>query len=412
MTKIVINGKYTDGVIMTQDVEEEALVQVRTLCDQPFMKDAHPVWMPDIHAGKGCTIGTTFHMNEETGVCPNLVGVDIACGMYAVNLGQFDMPYEEFDHIVAESVPMGQEVNESEVEFPLEQLHCSKHIGDLSYYRRSIGSLGGGNHFVELDRDENTGDIWLIIHSGSRNLGVKVCDYYMKRAAASMPAGEDDVKRRVSDRIKELKAAGETEKISAEIMRIKEEAKALQRAENAELALVKGEDFRHYMDDCRILNEYARRNRETMAERILQAMGDSVHNHESFHTTHNYIDPDQMIVRKGAIDCSKGKRVLIPLSMGAGVILAVGKGNPEWNCSGPHGAGRKMSRTKAMQTLDLDEYRKVMQEAGVWSSTVNSGTIDESPMAYKDPEEIEQLVKDTVDIISVMRPVYNRKATQ
>jgi RNA-splicing ligase RtcB len=404
-----IKGKYADAKIFTDDVEEEAIAQIAELLNQPFAKDSHPRFMPDVHAGKGCTIGTTMHIKDQ--VCPNLVGVDISCGMLAVKLPVKEIDFKEFDRIVHERIPAGNNVHDRPVTSftELPDLKCWKSLkSSQAYFLCSIGTLGGGNHFIELDRAKD-GSLWLIIHSGSRNLGKTVCDYYMEKAQSLLKGGKVRNEQERKELIEEYKREGRTSEIPDALKALSEKQKAAIETQNKDLAVIEGYDLEAYLSDCAILNRYAKKNRETMAEQILSAYGRDLHDLEFFHTIHNYIDTEARILRKGSISAKKGEKLIIPLNMRDGCIIAYGRGNPDWNESGPHGAGRKMSRSAAKKELNMEDFRNTM--TGIYSTTVDESTIDEAPFAYKDSESIIENIEETVEILEIIKPVYNFKAS-
>ncbi|MBQ7991487.1 MAG: RtcB family protein [Solobacterium sp.] len=407
---IEIKGKYASAKIFTDDVEEEAVSQIKELLNQPFAKDSHPRFMPDVHAGKGCTIGTTMHIKEK--VCPNLVGVDISCGMLCAKLPVKDIDFEKFDRIVHEKVPAGNNVHDKPVASfsELPDLKCWNSLkSNQAYFLCSLGTLGGGNHFIEIDKAKD-GSLWLIIHSGSRNLGKTVCDYYMQKAQALHKGGKVRNEQERKELIEAYKREGRTSEIPDALKALSEKQKAVKEIQNKDLAVIEGYDLDDYLSDCAILNRYAKKNRETMAEQILSAYGWHLSDLEFFHTIHNYIDTEARILRKGAISAKKGEKLIIPLNMRDGCIIAYGKGNPDWNESGPHGAGRKMSRSAAKRELDLEEFRETMK--GIYSTTVDESTIDEAPFAYKDSVAIIENVGETVEILEIIKPVYNFKAAE
>ena len=396
-----IAGKYNTAVCYATVIEDEAAEQIKRMCDYEFTRGSKIRIMPDVHAGKGCTIGTTMTVTDR--IVPNIVGVDIGCGMYTVSLGPGEMDFLRLDAAVRR-IPSGLDVwDREQAFFDLSELRCFSDLKNIDRLRRSLGTLGGGNHFVEADVSRD-GTHYLVIHSGSRNLGKQVADIYQKRAIRQQQDGGFQERRQ--QLVAELKAQGRQREISRALQDLAESFAVS--AVPEDLASLSGEELQNYIHDAEICQRFARRNREIMAELILEKAG--LKGLTSFHTVHNYIDAAEMILRKGAISARKGELVLIPVNMRDGSILARGRGNPEWNYSAPHGAGRLMSRTKAMKTLSLEEYRKTM--AGVYSTSVNAATLDEAPMAYKSLADIIGTARETVDIIEVLRPVYNFKASQ
>lgn len=367
---IEIRGKYNTAKVFTDNIDEGAIAQVMELCNQEFVKDSVIRIMPDVHAGAGCTIGTTMTISDK--VVPNLVGVDIGCGMETIKLKQKSIDFEKLDRIIYDYIPSGFDIRKKQhkyVEYTdLENLACKKHV-NLERARLSIGTLGGGNHFIEVNRDKN-GNLYLVVHTGSRHLGKQVAEYYQKLA------------------YEELKDIGV--KISKQ------------------LAYVHGESFNSYLNDMKIVQRYAVYNRKAIVDEILTRMG--LEPEDQFTTIHNYIDLDGMILRKGAISARKGERVLIPVNMRDGSLICIGKGNKEWNFSAPHGAGRLMSRRKAKETISLEEFKKTME--GIYTTTVNCDTLDECALAYKPMGEIIDNIQDTVEVTDIIKPLYNFKAAE
>lgn len=380
--------------VFAETFENEACEQVRKLADfEPYQNSKIRI-MPDSHAGKGCTIGTTMTITDK--VTPNLVGVDIGCGMLVVELQERNVDLEKLDAIIHDFVPSGFNVHDE----PLKNfawftdLRCSSHV-DLERALRSIGSLGGGNHFIEVDKGED-GRLYIVIHSGSRNLGVGVCNYYQNLAYDKIVCMVD----RKRELIQRLKSQGREKDINSELQK-------LQRPEiSRELAYLEGKDFGDYINDMEIVQRFASLNRMTIAELILEYMG--LHVADVFETVHNYIDIKNMILRKGAVSARKDERFIVPINMRDGSLICIGKGNEDWNCSAPHGAGRLMSRSKAKETVSMKEYEKSMQ--GVYTTSVNSSTIDEAPQVYKSVSEIMKAITPTADVVEVIKPIYNFKA--
>ncbi|MBQ3347545.1 MAG: RtcB family protein [Synergistaceae bacterium] len=396
-----IVGRFATAVCYAEIIEEEAKEQIRRMCDYPFTEGSKIRIMPDVHAGEGCTIGTTMTVTDKA--VPNIVGVDIGCGMYTVNIGRGEIDFARFDE-AAHYVPSGFDVWEGRQEhFDLTRLKCFRELRDSRRIERSLGTLGGGNHFIEIERAED-GTNWLVIHTGSRNLGHQVATYY-QNLAIDLDRGKDEYLKKRAELIATYKAEGRRKEIQSALSAMKWEAKKNTMPED--LCYLSGEYLDDYIHDVKICQEFARRNREKIAEVLLSRTGLSAY--DSFHTTHNYIDTDSMILRKGAISAKSGERVLIPINMRDGSILAVGRGNPEWNYSAPHGAGRVMSRRSAKESLSMAEYQETMK--GIYTTSINENTIDDAPMAYKPLEAIIDVIAETVDIMSVMKPVYNFKAS-
>lgn len=395
-----IKGKMNTAICYAKVVEEEAIEQIRRMCDYEFTKGSQIRIMPDVHAGKGCTIGTTMTIVDKA--VPNIVGVDIGCGMYTVKLGAVEIDFEKLDE-AAHFVPSGMNIWEGRQErFDLQELRCYRSLKNTKWLERSLGTLGGGNHFIEVDEAAD-GTKYLVIHSGSRNLGKQVAEIY-QQLAVELSKGKEDYLKKRDALIKEYKEAGRRSEIQEALKQLSWEQKESTIPED--LCYLYGEYLQDYLHDVEICQRFAKRNREKIAQVLLERTGLS--GLESFHTIHNYIDTEEMILRKGAIAAHKDEKVLIPINMKDGSVLAVGKGNPEWNFSAPHGAGRLMSRTKAKESLNMEEYRKVME--GIYTTSVNEVTLDEAPQAYKSLEDIIDVIRESVDIIDIMKPIYNFKA--
>ena len=397
-----IKGKINTAICYASVIEEEAIEQIRRMCDYEFTAGSRIRIMPDVHAGKGCTIGTTMTVTDKA--VPNIVGVDIGCGMYTVKLGKRDIDFAKLDE-AAHFIPSGMNVWEGRQEhFDLEQLRCYRDLKDTKRLERSLGTLGGGNHFIEIDESAD-GVKYLVIHSGSRNLGKQVAELYQK-LAVELSKGKEEYFKKRDEIIRALKEQGRKKEIQAALKQIKWERKESMIPED--LCFLYGPYLEDYLHDVEVCQRFARRNREKMAEILLERTGIAAG--EAFHTIHNYIDTEEMILRKGAIAAHAGEKVLIPINMRDGSVLAVGKGNAEWNYSAPHGAGRIMSRKAAKDKLSLEEYRETMK--GIYTTSVNEATLDEAPMAYKSLDDIIDVIRDSVDIIDVMKPVYNFKASE
>ena len=390
-----IEGKYSDAKIFTDLCEQEAMNQIKTLLDQPFAAESHPRFMPDVHAGKGCTVGTTLHIKDK--VCPNLVGVDIGCGVLVANLGKREVDLARLDAFLTEGKVVPSGMNRRATKHPfqharLTELKCAAAV-DLKGAALSLCSLGGGNHFIEVDRGED-GTNYLLIHTGSRHLGVEVCKYYQSLAVSSLKKNDA---RAV---INELKAAGRASEIQSTLAALKADPIP------ADLAYLEGESLNDYLHDMAIVQEYAAWNRFAIATEIMAHLG--IATAEIFSSVHNYIDTEEMILRKGAISAAKGKKLVIPLSMADGAIIGIGKGNPAWNYSAPHGAGRQMSRAKAKSSLSLESFAATM--SGIYTTSVCADTLDEAPAAYKPAASILENIKDTVEVLEIIKPIYNFKA--
>ncbi len=395
-----IKGKLNTALCYAKVVEEEAIEQIRRMCDYEFTQGSVIRIMPDVHAGKGCTIGTTMTVTDRA--VPNIVGVDIGCGMYTVNLGKKEIDFEKLDE-AAHYIPSGRTVWEGRQErFDLTQLRCYRSLKNSKWLERSLGTLGGGNHFIEVDRAQD-GTKYLVIHSGSRNLGKQVAEIY-QQLAIDLNKGIETYLRERDEIIRTYKEQGRKSEIQAALKAIEWSKREATMPED--LCYLYGTYFEDYLHDVEICQHFARRSREKMAEILLDRTG--MIGTDGFHTVHNYIDTKEMILRKGAIAAHKGEKVLIPINMRDGSVLAIGKGNPEWNYSAPHGAGRLMSRKKAKESLSMEEYQETM--AGIYTTSINEATLDEAPMAYKSLEDIIDVIRESVDVIDIMKPIYNFKA--
>ena len=397
-----IKGKVNTAVCFAKVVEDEAIEQIRRMCDYEITEGSKIRIMPDVHAGKGCTIGTTMTILDKA--VPNIVGVDIGCGMYTVQLQEKEIDFEKLDE-AAHFIPSGYNIWEGRQEkFDFSALHCFRNLREIPRLQRSLGTLGGGNHFIEIDRASD-GTNYLVIHSGSRNLGKQVAELYQQLAMdLNRGIGEYlDAREKI---IRTYKEQGRRTEIEQALKALKWDQENKETAIPQDLCFLYGKYLDDYLHDVEICQDFARRSRELMAKILLGRTGLTAV--DSFHTIHNYIDTKEMILRKGAIAAHAGERVLIPINMRDGSVLAVGKGNPDWNCSAPHGAGRILSRKEAKNTLSLEEYQAVMQ--GVYTTSVNEGTLDEAPMAYKSLEDIIDVIRESVDVTEVLKPVYNFKA--
>ena len=396
-----IKGRINTAICYASVIEEEAIEQIRRMCDYEFTEGSRIRIMPDVHAGKGCTIGTTMTVTDKA--VPNIVGVDIGCGMYTVNLGKSAVDFEKLDE-AAHYIPSGMNVWEGRQErFDLQELRCYRSLKDTKRLERSLGTLGGGNHFIEIDEAAD-GTKYLVIHSGSRNLGKQVAELY-QQLAVDLNKGKETYFQERDEIIRTYKEQGRRKEIEAALKKIAWAKKESTIPED--LCFLYGSYLADYLHDVEVCQRFARRNREKMAEILLDRTG--MTGGEAFHTIHNYIDTGEMILRKGAIAAHAGEKVLIPINMRDGSVLAVGKGNAEWNYSAPHGAGRIMSRKAAKEQLCLEDYRETMK--GVYTTSVNASTLDEAPMAYKSLEDIIDVIRESVDVIDVMKPIYNFKAS-
>ena len=399
-----IKGKVNTAICYAAVVEDEAIEQIRRMCDYELSEGSVIRIMPDVHAGKGCTIGTTMTVKDK--VCPNIVGVDIGCGMFVVKLKDRELNYEKIDEI-AHFIPSGKNTWDGRKEkYDLTVLKCYRSLKHARRLERSLGTLGGGNHFIEIDKAAD-GTFYLVIHSGSRNLGKQVAEIYQK-LAIDLHAGKEDYFRRREEIIRSYKEEGRKTEIQSALIALEKEYKAKKPDVPEDICWLYGSFLEDYLHDVEICQHFARRNREKMAEIIEELYGLTAL--ESFHTIHNYIDVSEMILRKGAIAAHEGEKVIIPINMRDGSVLAVGKGKIEWNYSAPHGAGRVMSRSKARKTIDIEEYKKSME--GIYTTSVSIETVDEAPMVYKSLDDIIDDIKESVDILEVMKPVYNFKAAE
>lgn len=392
--KIIKNNKGIETLIFAETFEFEAYDQIKKLVNFEAYENAKVRIMPDAHAGKGCTVGTTITITDK--VTPNLVGVDIGCGMLTIKLKNREIDFAKLDEVIKNKVPCGFAVHTiPKKTFNFSELKCSAKV-DLKRAVQSIGSLGGGNHFIEVGKHEITNELYLIIHSGSRKLGGDTCKYYQDLAFQNV----NEMSKVVKNTIDKLKVQGREKEIAVEIKKIKKPVT------DKDLAFLTGNDFSDYMNDMSIVQKFATLNRETMAEIILKETG--LQEAERFETIHNYIDFKRMILRKGAVSSEKGEVLLIPINMSDGSLLCVGKGNENWNYSAPHGAGRLMSRSKAKEFISMEDFTNSMKN--VYTTSVVTGTLDESPQAYKSIEEIKSAITDTVEILAVIKPIYNFKS--
>ncbi len=405
--KMIINGKYSEAIVYTDVIEEGAMSQIKEICDIEAFANSKIRVMPDVHQGKGCVIGFTANLGEK--VIPNIVGVDIGCGMITVKLGKIDIDLEKLDDYIHKNIPSGKSINQhKQVDFmpALEDLKLLKDIRqDLKKWNRAIGSLGGGNHFIEVNIDENDNK-YLVIHSGSRNLGHVVATHYQNQAIEYHSGYNNEYLESRQELIATYKRDGRRKEIQKAIVDLKAKYFKDKILPDA-MCYLEGDKRDEYLHDMSICQRFAELNRETMAKRILTHMFGH-DDFQRFQTTHNYIDFEDNIVRKGAIKAANETEVLIPINMRDGSILAVGKGNEEWNCSAPHGAGRLMSRTKAFESIEFKDFEEEMK--GIYSTSVTPKTIDESPMAYKSVEDILDNIGDTVEVKAMLKPIYNFKS--
>lgn len=390
---IELKAKFNNAKVFTDNIDAETISQIMLLLNQEFAKDNKIRIMPDTHAGSGCVIGTTMTIKDK--IVPNLVGVDIGCGMHAVKLKEKEIDLSALDEVIEKYIPSGANIHELMVSpYDLDDIIAPI---DKERARRSIGTLGGGNHFIEVNRDSE-GYLWLVIHTGSRHLGIEICKHYQDLAYKTLK-GRGDV---VKDVIEKLKAEGRQREIESAIKTIKEKEITIPK----DLCYLEGDNFKNYIHDMNLAQKYALTNRMHIADEIMRLL--LLHEEERFDTIHNYIDIDNMILRKGAISAQAGEKVIIPMNMRDGSLICVGKGNPDWNYSAPHGAGRVMSRSKAKETINMHDFKESMKD--IYSTSVVESTIDEAPMVYKPMDEIIANIKDTVEVIDIIKPIYNFKA--
>lgn len=398
----IVEGQFNAAKIYTDIVDENALLQIKTLCDQEYTSGSTIRIMPDVHAGAGCTIGTTMTIKDK--VVPNLVGVDIGCGMETIQIKNSHIELNKLDKLIYEKIPSGYKIREQahkyNDEIDLSELRC-KEEGKININRAilSLGTLGGGNHFIEADKDED-GNIYIVVHSGSRHLGLEVAEFYQEQAYKSLNGNTSvDIKKL----IEEYKSLGKEKEIQSEVEKLKKQIKT---QIPKPLAYVTGQLMEDYIHDMKIVQKFAMLNRKAMMDEIIRGMKLKVV--EEFTTIHNYIDTENMILRKGAVSAKSKEKLLIPINMRDGSLICIGKGNSDWNFSAPHGAGRLLSRNQAKSSFSLLEFKKQMD--GIYTTSVNADTLDECPMAYKGIDDIINNIKETAEIIKVIRPIYNFKA--
>ena len=397
---IEIQGKYNTAKVFTDVVDSTSIAQIVELCNQEFAGNSQIRLMPDVHAGAGCTIGTTMTITDK--IVPNLVGVDIGCGMETVRIREKHIELQKLDKLIYQKIPSGFAIRQKPHpylrEVDLLQLRCGDHVNILRA-EKSIGTLGGGNHFIEVDKDDD-GNIYLVVHSGSRHLGLEVAKYYQEEGYKALN-GTDE--RSIAKLIEKKKKQGKQKEIQKEIKRIKN---LKQTNIPKHLAYVSDKLFENYIHDMQIVQHFAALNRQAIMDEMIKGM--KLHVEEQFTTIHNYIDTKNMILRKGAVSAQAGEQILIPINMRDGSLLCVGKGNPDWNFSAPHGAGRLMSRAQAKQSFTVSEFKKQM--ADVYTTSVSKSTLDECPMAYKGMQDILDNITPTADVVKILRPIYNFKA--
>lgn len=441
-----IKGKYNIAKVFANEVDSETISQITALCNQQWLEGCNIAIQADTHAGKGCTIGTTITLKDK--VSPSLVGVDISCGMLVIQIPkELKLNLEKIDNFINDNIPAGFEVNEMlqynelELNLLLTSLHCYENLKNVSRIKKACGSLGGGNHFIELNKDDENNH-YLVIHTGSRNLGKQVAEIYQDIADAHCNKAKENKERERQELINKLKKEGKQKEIQKELERFQKEYEDVRKIPY-DLCYLEGQDMKNYLEDTHICNEYAKMSRVSIAQRILEFIvednlssfpdsseqmkdlnvwiDETQENHfefgyenrfidvrsDGFQTLHNYIGKDN-VLRKGAISAQKGETVIIPINMRDGSIIAVGKGNAEYNCSGPHGAGRLLSRSEAKEQINIEDFKETMKD--IYSSSVVTSTLDEAPMAYKPIESIIENIQDTVEIQKIINPIYNFKA--
>lgn len=397
-----IKGEYGVAKIHASIIDDVTKAQVEELMNQSFVVGSNVRIMPDCHAGAGCVIGTT--MDVKDCCVPNLVGVDIGCGMLTVKLGKMKINLEKLDSFIINNIPSGENVYDHEVysNVNINDLYCYERLSHKKRLHSSIGTLGGGNHFIEIDKDDE-GNLYLVIHTGSRNLGKQVCEQYMKIAKDRLMY---KMVLELKEKVGYLKSNNQEVLIQSEIDKIKHKYSLI----NKDLLPLYENDLKDYLHDMHLCQEFAWENREAIAKKILDYLGFKLKKLNHFHTVHNYINMNDMILRKGAISAYKDELVLIPINMRDGAIIGKGKGNADYNYSAPHGAGRILSRHKAKKELSLADYKESME--GIYSSCVCFDTLDESPFVYKPIEDILPNIVDTVDVVKIIKPIYNFKAKE
>lgn len=397
-----LKGKYGEAKIFAELFDEQTVNQVYDILNCPISENSHIRIMPDCHAGAGCVIGTTMKISDK--VCPNVVGVDIGCGVIVYNLGKKEIDFKVLDEFIKNNIPSGFSINDKNDDLAksyIDELYCKSYLKNIDRLEKSLGTLGGGNHFIEIDKDEE-GNHYLLIHSGSRNFGLQVATYYQKIATQTI---NELRKNGINEIIERNRKNGTPELIENEI---KEFNLSYKREWSESLDYVTDDNLKKYLYDMDVAQRFASQNRIKMATKILSYLEIDPSSNIVCDTVHNYIDIESKIIRKGAVSAKDGELLVIPINMRDGAILCVGKGNPEWNESAPHGAGRIMSRHQAKTELSLGDFEKEMN--GIYTTTATQETIDEAPMAYKPIESIINIIQDTVTIQKRIYPIYNFKA--
>ena len=403
-----VKGKYNTAKVFTDVIDETSLKQIQLLCNQEFTAGEKIRLMPDVHAGAGCTIGTTMTIKDK--IVPNLVGVDIGCGMETLVIHKDSDVAKNFsgailDKIIRKNIPCGFDIRKKPHNF-VSEVEWNKVKGKFTKNRAilSLGTLGGGNHFIEADKDDE-GNLYIVVHSGSRHAGLEIAEYYQEMASNQL---NQKTKADLDAMIAELKATGRQSEIEEKRIEMNAQIKT---AIPKDLAYVSGYLFDDYINDMKIMQHFAALNRKAMIDSI--SIGLRIKKEdliEQFTTIHNYIDIENMILRKGAVSAKKGEKLLIPINMRDGSLVCIGKGNKDWNCSAPHGAGRVMSRMKAKRQLSMEEFKAQM--SGIYSTTVSKATLDEAPMAYKTMDDIVNNINPTAHIEKIIKPIFNFKAAE
>ena len=406
---ITLKGKYGEAKVFTDNVEETAMSQIVNLLNQPFVEGSSIRIMSDVHAGAGCVIGFTANMTDK--VIPNLIGVDIGCGMLVVDITGLDIKLDRIDDYIHNNIPAGHNNNDSELTnfAGYEKILCYDKLRNQGTFGKAIGSLGGGNHFLEIN-ETTKGKHYLVVHSGSRNLGKQVAEYYQHEAIDFWKNGGADYQEGCKKIIADLKKENRAYAIGDVLATYKKSFGAASPVYPPALCFLIGDKKQAYLEDMKFCQSYASVNRFTMAKRILQSMNADIASRDFFETIHNYVNFDDGIMRKGAVSAYEGERLIIPMNMRDGSLLCIGKSNADWNYSAPHGAGRKMSRGEAKRNITMDEYRGTMND--VYTSSLNESTLDEAPQAYKPMEEIIANIEPTVEILEQIKPIYNFKNSE
>ena len=405
---MIIKGDFNEAEVFTENIDKETISQIKQLLDQEFVKSSNIRVMPDCHKGAGCVIGTTMTIKDK--IVPNLVGVDIGCGVLCVELGDIDLNLDKIDDFIKNNIPHGFNINNKAVVDYIDKILKIRCINNIKKkpeeFNRALGSLGGGNHFIEIDKDDFNNK-YLVIHSGSRNIGLQVAKHYQDVGYNNLNYNNGEYEEKSKEIIESYKKSGKKKKIEKELKKLKESLKIESKIPK-DLCYVQGQDLDDYLHDMDIVQRYASKNRELMAEKIVEFIGLDYESLNKFESIHNYIEVDKYMLRKGAISAYEGEDVLIPINMRDGVIIGKGKGNPNWNYSAPHGAGRILSRAEAKNKIHMNDYKASMKD--IFTTCVNVSTLDEAPQAYKPIEEIINNITDTVDIKKIIKPIYNFKS--